>query len=257
MPNRPSSTTIKVITFDLDDTLWPARPVLEQAERETYVWFSRHAARITDQFSPPRMLQFRVELMRNNVSLRHRISDLRKYCYQQLALASGYNHVEADDIAERAFAVFIHWRQRVSCFDGVDTALAALSKHYLLGALTNGNANLEKIAVGKYFDFCISAEALNASKPDPLVFATALQHAQEKSAGTVKPQQVVHVGDDLQADIMGARRAGFYTVWLRQLEARRKEKKLEADTGINPDTTIDSIDLLPKAIEQLQTKTMH
>jgi len=259
MPDSTNATRLKVITFDLDDTLWPARPVLEQAERETYIWFSNHAACITDRFSPAAMLQFRIELMRNNNSLRHRISDLRKHCYQQLALASGYNNQQATAIAERAFQVFIDWRQRVTCFAGVDTTLAALSNSYLLGAVTNGNANLEKIGVGKYFDFCISAEALNASKPDPLVFATVLQHAQEKSASAVEPQQVVHVGDDLQADVVGAAQAGFNTVWLRQPEAGQKQLARDKGTGTKdgaaslPDATIDSIAQLPAVLERLNS----
>ena len=249
---------IKVITFDLDDTLWPSRPVLERAEREAYAWLDEHAPKITLQFKLRELGQFRIKLLRDNPALQHRISDMRRLCYRELALACGYPKEKAQEISERAFAVFITWRQRVEFFAGVEATLESLAKNYLLGALTNGNANLQAISIGNLFSFAISAESLNASKPDPIVFASALAQARAKSTTAIQPEHIAHVGDDLHTDIIGAKRAGFYSIWLpspaggNQFHTQSNSAGKQASEAMQPDQTLRSITQLPQAIAALQ-----
>jgi len=39
--------TIKALTFDLDDTLWPVAPVIEHAERVAFDWLARTYPSVT------------------------------------------------------------------------------------------------------------------------------------------------------------------------------------------------------------------
>ena len=250
---------IKIITFDLDDTLWPIRPVIERAETKTYRWLTENAPQITDQFSQSDMLAFKLALMRKDSSLRHRISDMRRNGYRELALASGYTLGEASELAAQAFETFIELRQQVNCFAGVEAMLEELAKNYMLGALTNGNANLKKIPIGRHFDFSISAESVNASKPDQKIFNAALEQASLFNGSMVQPNEVVHVGDDLHTDVGGAMQAGFYTVWLRakpdEMQNNLKyggEETTTVATTITPHATIDTITALPKALSGIQ-----
>ena len=161
---------IKIITFDLDDTLWPIRPVIERAETKTYRWLTENAPQITDQFSQSDMLAFKLALMRKDSSLRHRISDMRRNGYRELALASGYTLGEASELAAQAFETFIELRQQVNCYPGRGAKLEELAKNYMLGALTNGNANLKKIPIGRHFDFSISVISFSISSSGTMVF---------------------------------------------------------------------------------------
>lgn len=259
MPTDQTPEPIKIITFDLDDTLWPIRPVIDRAETETYRWLTRNAPKITDQFSHSDMFAFKLALMRKDSSLRHRISDMRRNGYRELALASGYTLSEASELATQAFETFIELRQQVNCFAGVEEMLEELAKNYMLGALTNGNANLKKIPIGRHFDFSISAESLNASKPDQKIFNAALEQASLLNGSMVRSNQVVHVGDDLHTDVGGAKQAGFYAVWLRPVKPDEMKDNLE-DGGeetttaatITPHATIDSITALPEALSGIQ-----
>ena len=41
--------TLRLITFDLDDTLWDAPPVLQAAEAALQRWLAEHAPRLDDE----------------------------------------------------------------------------------------------------------------------------------------------------------------------------------------------------------------
>lgn len=84
-----------------------------------------------------------------------------------------------------------------------------------LALITNapGAYQRKKIAavgVGEYFDaFVISAE-LGVAKPDGRIFDSAC------STLGLRPDEVVHVGDRLDVDALGAARAGMRGVWLNR-----------------------------------------
>jgi FMN phosphatase YigB (HAD superfamily) len=80
----------------------------------------------------------------------------------------------------------------------------------VLGALTNGNADVFRLPLGRHFRFAFSAEALGASKPAPGHFEAALR------AADVTPGRALHVGDHLEHDVLGARRAGMTAVWFNR-----------------------------------------
>ena len=93
-------------------------------------------------------------------------------------------------------------------FDGALESLAILAKHYVLGALTNGNADFTKLKLDGYFSFGYSAASVGAGKPAPDMFHAALEHT------GAKPEQVVHVGDHPVDDIQGASQLGMHTIWV-------------------------------------------
>lgn len=59
-------------------------------------------------------------------------------------------------------------------------------------------------------DAVVSSEELACYKPDPAVFVEVCRRMH------VVPLDVVHVGDDLVADVEGARRLGMRAVWLNR-----------------------------------------
>jgi len=83
----------------------------------------------------------------------------------------------------------------------------------MLAAVTNasGTHQRRKIAdlgLAPFFDHVAIAGELGVAKPDPVMF-----HSVCLGLGC-EPAQVVHVGDKLDTDAIGARDAGFGAVWL-------------------------------------------
>jgi len=198
--------SIRLITFDLDDTLWDVRPVLHSAELTLREWLARHTPDLND-FSVEALGAIRRTLLEAQPELRHRISELRRRILCHALEEAGYSQDEARRLAEQAFQVFLEARHAVQLFPEVHPTLELLANHYSLGVLTNGNADVRRLGLADYFDFTLCAEELGVGKPDPRPFCEAL-----KRAG-VAAEHAVHIGDHPSDDIGGAQRAGMRAIW--------------------------------------------
>lgn len=116
--------------------------------------------------------------------------------------------------------------------DGVHQLLARLQGRYVLGVLTNGNADVRRLGLGQYFDFILCAEELGVGKPDPHPFREALRR------GGVAAGQALHVGDHPLDDMTGARQAGLRSVWFNPDDR-------PWPGGAEPDARIRRLDELP------------
>jgi len=195
---------IRLISFDLDDTLWDTRVVIVRAEQKLHAWLSEHAPGTVDNLTPMNLREWRDQLATKHPAHAHDFTWLRKQVIAEAAKLAGHAPAE---IVEPAFAEFIHWRNQVVFFDDALETLATLKQHYPLCAITNGNADIAAIGLDQYFDFCITAIDIGAAKPDPKLFAAACEQA------NVQPNQVLHVGDHPIADVQGAQQFGMRTAW--------------------------------------------
>lgn len=198
---------IRLVTFDLDDTLWDLRPVLMQAESELAAWASNRCPEFSARYDRAALMALRLELMAARPELAHRISDVRRESLRLALERCGRAPSEAAALAEEGFEIFIAARHTVEPFAGVDACLEELGRSYVLGVITNGNADVFRLPLGRHFRFAVRAETLEAAKPDPLAFHEALR------AADVPAEEALHVGDHHEHDIGGARRAGLLTAW--------------------------------------------
>lgn len=199
--------TIKAISLDLDDTLWPVWPVIERAEKALGAWLRRHAPVTAALFSDPRVrAEIREEVMQSRPEMQHDMSALRREIIR-LALCRSN---EDPSLVAPAFDVFFDERNRVTLFEDAEPSLEFLSARFPVIALSNGNADVSKIGIGKYFTARISAQEFGIGKPDPRIFHAAAR------AVDVQPVEVLHIGDDAMLDVLGALQAGMQTVWLNR-----------------------------------------
>ena len=229
-------TRIKLLTFDLDDTLWPCRPVIMAAENQLYEWMQQQVPEITRQHSLEAIFRRRREFMRQRPDLVHDVSRLRIESLKVLSDAAGIGH----DWIDQAFEVFFQARQQVDLYDDVEPVLDTLSKQYTLVAVSDGNADIGLTGIDRWFDFSVSAAEVGHQKPHPLVFETALAKA------GVGRDETVHVGDDQHRDIYGACEAGIRTVWLNRGDSEWSHAECEADHHIR------SLRELPEILRQMQ-----
>ena len=195
------------ITFDLDDTLYDNRPVLERAERVLHDWLAQHYPRLVERFDARELRGLRHAVAQANPHLSHDLTVIRKMALGQAADESGYSH----QLVEPAFQIFHQARNQVQMYADVLPALQGLRERYVLGALTNGNADIEQLGLAPLFEFAISAADVGAAKPEPQMFLEAA-----RQVGT-RPARLVHVGDDPLRDVAGATAAGLGTVWINRL----------------------------------------
>jgi FMN hydrolase / 5-amino-6-(5-phospho-D-ribitylamino)uracil phosphatase len=200
--------TIRLLTFDLDDTLWHFAPVLLRAEEITYRWLQQRVPELCAQYSIATLQSLRLDIARNEPHLAHRISELRLRSLQHALERAGIDSPRATQIAHEAFEIFLHARHDVELFEQAEHTLAHLQTNYQLAAITNGNFDIRRIGLDRYFSFAINAEHLPRAKPHPEPFLEALQRA------GCTASQSIHIGDDIDADMRGAQRVGMHTVWV-------------------------------------------
>jgi FMN phosphatase YigB (HAD superfamily) len=106
--------------------------------------------------------------------------------------------------------------------------LAALSKRYRLGVVSNFYGNLEAVChsagLGSLFAIVVDSHCVGAEKPDPAIFRAAL----EPLGAT--PPTTAFVGDSLRRDREGARRSGMRFVWM----VPKGISAAEAQAGVEP-----------------------
>ncbi|MCB1700995.1 MAG: HAD family hydrolase [Halioglobus sp.] len=229
---------IKVITFDLDNTLWDVEPALLRAEKVQQDWLRQHRPGAVEAYDHDGLWDFKKAIWKRFPQLRHHVSKFRIQNLYELQVAAGYSEQESRTGAEQAFALFLEQRQQVQLYAEALSVLDTLSSRFTLGALTNGNADVYKTDAGDYFDFAFLAEDIGLSKPHPDMFHAALQRT------GVEPCNVVHVGDDPEHDIAGARAVGMHTVWMNAREKTWPD-------GPPPSREISNLQQLPQAIAEI------
>jgi putative hydrolase of the HAD superfamily len=195
--------------FDLDGTLMDHRRAAREA---VTLWAAGHGWASSED---PADLWFRLErqyfsqYVSGEVSfLEQRRRRLRAFL-PLVGMAAHEHHLDA------VFAEYLEfYATRWVAFDDAAPTLAALdAAGFSLAVLTNGQQEqqlrkLAAIGLVEHFDVVLASGELAAPKPDPRAFRAlcdALGYA---------PSAITFVGDDLDADVVGAKAAGLIAVHL-------------------------------------------
>ncbi len=200
--------TIQVISFDLDDTLWAVQPVIQQANLALYRWLDTNAPLFSAHYQLQDFDRLRDEVLGQQPQIAHSVTAIRLAVLRHGLTQSGYGVEDAERLTHAAFEIFIAARNRVDFFQHAQQMLTELSAHYRLIALSNGNADIHRVGLGDRFEFALNADQVGQAKPHPLMFEQMLQRAE------VAPEQVIHVGDHPEHDILGAQSCGLHTLWV-------------------------------------------
>lgn len=196
---------IRAITLDLDDTLWPIWPTIARAEAVLLQWLGERAPATAGLFASTEALRaIRNDMVQLRPDLQHDLSAMRRESIRLALTRAG----DSPHLADEAFDVFFAERQRVELFDDAHDTLAFLAARYPVVAVSNGNADVHRVGIGRYFRASISATVFGVPKPDARIFHAAAE------AVCVAPEDVLHVGDDATLDALGAMDAGMQAVWL-------------------------------------------
>ncbi|HYH40431.1 MAG TPA: HAD family hydrolase [Burkholderiales bacterium] len=202
--------SIRAVTLDLDDTLWPCEPTLLRAERLTREWLTERVPEVIAPWSIERLRERRMAIHAARPELKHDFVTIRRLALQEVFRAAGADDVQSAQIIEGSLDVYMTGRNQVELYPEVLACLERLSAEYRIASLSNGNACLVKIGLDHLFHATIAAHTHGASKPDPALF-----HVACRELGCA-PEEVVHLGDDIELDVRGARGAGLHAVWINR-----------------------------------------
>ena len=202
--------SIKAVSFDLDDTLWPLMPVILKAEKDTNEWLIKNYPGVENLLKSEEVKEIRDSLISQENKLVYQLSKLRELTLVEIAIRSGYTREESETMARESFKIFYAGRNDVTLYEGTEEVLESLKQKYVLGVITNGNADIKKIGIDHYFDFNISASNINAGKPDPIIFEEAL-----KQSG-FRAEEICHVGDHPINDVEGSNSFGMKSIWFNE-----------------------------------------
>jgi len=192
------------IFFDLDHTLW-------DFEKNSALTFAKILVdnkvkvdldRFLEVYAP---INFQMwALYREN---RISKSDLR---YQRLKQTFDALEVEiSDDVIDvLAHDYIAHLSSFTHLLPNTVQTLEYLFPKYKLHIITNGfqevqEKKLRGSSIDHYFQKIINSEMAGVKKPDPYIFELALEMAK------ARPQNSLMIGDNLEADILGAKAMGM------------------------------------------------
>ncbi|WP_221793780.1 HAD family hydrolase [Oceanobacter mangrovi] len=199
--------TIKLVTFDLDDTLWNPAAALQRAERACYEFITAECPQLASLYDLEGLRQYRIDLGECYPSMAQQVSKLRIESLRRAVMQTGIKSEPALELAEAAFAVFYRERSQLELFEQTLPLLQSLTRRLPVIAVTNGNADLQLAGVDDYFQACITADDIGIAKPAPDMFHAALNHQ------GIEPHECIHIGDHPHNDVDAARQLGIHAIW--------------------------------------------
>jgi putative hydrolase of the HAD superfamily len=244
---------IRAVIFDLGGTLMyereSAHDVNARANEALTVYLRESGMELNLSTFP---VEFRRRL---DKYFKQRESDLLETTYafvlRDVLADKGYVDVPDSTIRkalDRLFAVTqTNW---VLEEETVPTLTKLEADGYRLGLISNAGDDrdvhqlTDKFGITPYFDFILTSAASGYRKPHPRIFEMAL------SNWYFLPSEAVMVGDNLEADVAGAKAAGLYAIWLK----RRDESGSEDQTQVQPDAAVSSLLEISAILDRLQVQ---
>lgn len=203
---------IKAVSFDFYNTLVRFWPPLEEIQRAACheLGLKVQEEAITQGYAVADVF-FNRENETRSLSLRSDEERLEFFGrYEQLLLETAGVPVSID-LAQRVWKMAMSVPKDFIPFLDTVPALEQLREAgYKIGVITNLRRNLdelcERVGLSPYLDFTVGSEEAGMEKPHPRIFMAAL-----KRVGAA-PEEVVHVGDQIRSDVMGAQGVGMRAV---------------------------------------------
>jgi HAD superfamily hydrolase (TIGR01549 family) len=213
--------TLQGVFFDLDDTLIG----YEAAERAAIVAGWRVAARRYPSLSEASLLTALYQIYRERFQYPSpgfgRLTLISEDELRRELTVAALERLDIQDrgLVDAMLAAHAHVSaQALAPLAGAVEVLQALRPSVRLGIITNGPAamqrgKLARLGLEGFFDAIVVDTEFGFPKPDPRIFEHAARLVE------LTPESLCFVGNTLDADVAGARRSGWMSVWFNAVGA--------------------------------------
>lgn len=265
------ASEVRVVSFDLDNTLWKTYGCINRANDELAEYLSTHKIE-----QPRRVENVMGDLFKANpISYCPLLEEdeepkgptlLTKLRTDALAFVlteyNGYTAEEAKEFAASAFEVWTTARHEaipenladnvLDSLERISTIKSAQEEPVLIGAITDGNSDPRRVEeLKKYFDFVVNAESVGVSKPDKRIYQEAVNYVRSLTGFKELPWVEedgqfeagpfwVHIGDDFVKDIVAGKGMNMRTIWAQELvkDKLSKAKRQESEGDKNKERDV-------------------
>jgi putative hydrolase of the HAD superfamily len=257
-------TDLEGITFDFGNTLvpFPAAPMADvlrltaerggsragfRADEFARVWGEERLRQLAEDVPEGREADMKERLIRVLARLRGCPIPGAGERWDDVAAAAFSDPSEVSSILEAYAAAFVE-TTRVP--PEIEPMLERLARRYKVGILSNWplalavDRYLEAAGWSRHLSAVVISARVGCVKPRPEIFEVAA-----RELGVASGPTILHVGDDVGADVMGAQRAGWRAAWVR---IKPEDSPLPAAapvSGVVPDLTLDTVLDLESALD--------
>lgn len=226
---KPSCCEVRVITFDLDNTLWNTSATIAAANDAlaTFVHEKLNSDLAVNGTETVRVEQI-MGILYNKDKAKYSpiekegakapvlLTQLRKDAIRHVL--TEYEELDAADdaedrfeaLVEEAFTLWVNARYEsipnhfaesvIACLQDISSLKTSGNTRVVVGAITDGNSDPTDIPeLSEYFDFCINAETVGVSKPDKSVYlrgvARALEHPSLRDILPLEMTKITSIGE--------------------------------------------------------------
>ena len=215
-----NTTRIQFIYFDLDDTLLDHRRAERHGLDDVRRAHPTHFDTIPLDTLHATYHAHSVPLWRQYADGAIGKHDLQRLRFEQTLHALGLHDLQAEALNALYLDCYArHWTFPSDARD----AFFTLARHFPVGILTNGFAEIQHAKFDRFPELRRRAEVLIISeeigymKPHPQIFAHAAAAAQ------TSPEALLYVGDSYPSDVQGALQAGWQVAWFTTETADEQE----------------------------------
>jgi FMN hydrolase / 5-amino-6-(5-phospho-D-ribitylamino)uracil phosphatase len=155
----------------------------------------------------------------------------------------GDEHADTVLVEQLSASYFAHRDRDPALFPDTVPCLDALRSRYRLAVLSNGNRLPKTVGLDHYFEAVVFAQDHRIAKPDKRLFEVLEREL------AVQPASCLLVGDQPLHDVVGAKRAGWFAVWVDRLG--RGAFVPHPGFTERPDAVVTTLSELPCVLERL------
>ena len=224
------SSGVKVVFFDLDDTLYDhsfhIRTAIDVLRNE-HSFLQRHTLDQLTELSHRLLEEVHSQLLRGEIS----VDDSRRIRWQKFLKEFGQDQAfDPIDFAE-SYRNAYYRSERV--VPGTFELLENLEHDCLIGIISNNllDEQLEKmkrLGISDYIDFFAISEEVGAAKPGRKIFDVAIVRSKYSA------QESVYIGDSWENDVIGALNAGIRPIWFNRNGLKSPDPRIAEISSLEP-----------------------
>lgn len=214
------------MSFDADGTLWDFEKVMRHSLCYVLQELQKQDSKAAALLDIDKMIEIRSKVAEELKGKVTNLETVRLEAFRKTLETIGKPN---DTLTHHLNQVYLKHRfEDITLYNDVLPTLNKLRGKYTLGLLSNGNSYPERCGLEGMFQFVVFSQDYGVEKPDSKLFNIAV----EKSG--YEKSQLLHVGDSLETDIMGAIKTEIKYVWLNR-------KHVKNDLGLKIDYEIASL----------------